>query len=77
MEFLSVVVYWFAENWEKLFAAIGGFAVLATMTPNETDNKIVKRILDAINFMGANIGMAKNFVPAPPPPAPIAVTPAT
>jgi hypothetical protein len=34
--------------------------VIATMTPNDSDNKIIKKILDIINAFGFNFGKAKN-----------------
>ncbi len=39
---------------------IGVFAVIATMTANDTDNKIVQFILDLINKLGMNVGNARN-----------------
>lgn len=39
---------------------VGGFSVLASMTPNNADNVIVDRLMKVINFMGANFGKAKN-----------------
>ncbi len=45
----------------KAFGAIiGGFAILATMTKNETDNKVFGWLLSIINVAGANFGRAKN-----------------
>jgi len=41
-------------------SAVGLFAVIATMTPNKTDNKIVDFLMKAINLFGANFGKAKN-----------------
>lgn len=41
-------------------SVIGTAAVIATMTPNEADNKVVDLLLKAINFLGANFGKAKN-----------------
>lgn len=41
-------------------AFIGAFALVATMTPNKTDDKIVNIALKVINFLGANFGKAKN-----------------
>ena len=38
----------------------GAFAIIASMTPNETDNKIADYALRAINIIGFNIGNAKN-----------------
>lgn len=52
------------ENWTVILSAItsivGGFSVLATLTPNSADNMIVDKVMKAINFMGANFGKAKN-----------------
>ena len=45
---------------EGLMQVVGGFAALAAFTPNESDNKIFKKVLDALNFLGANFGKAKN-----------------
>jgi hypothetical protein len=45
----------------KFFAElVGVFAVVATMTPNENDNKVANWLLKVINFFGANLGKAKN-----------------
>ena len=41
-------------------AAVGVFALIAVKTPNQTDDKFVQFLLDAINFLGANFGKAKN-----------------
>ena len=34
--------------------------MIAAMTANETDDKVVNAILKVINFLGMNIGTAKN-----------------
>ena len=39
---------------------VGVFALIATQTPNKTDDRIVQIILDVINFLGMNLGKAKN-----------------
>jgi len=39
---------------------VGGFAILASLTPNKSDDRIVQILLDVVNFLGANIGKAKN-----------------
>ena len=41
-------------------AVVGAFATIATMTPNESDNKVVATLMAVINFLGANFGKAKN-----------------
>ena len=45
---------------ELAIKVVGVFAVIATMTANDTDNKIAQFILDLINKLGMNIGNAKN-----------------
>ena len=39
---------------------VGSFSAIATLTPNKTDDKIVQFLLDIINFLGLNLGKAKN-----------------
>jgi len=39
---------------------VGAFSMIAAMTANETDDKIVNYILKVINFLGFNFGTAKN-----------------
>lgn len=41
-------------------SVIGSFSIVATMTPNKVDDRIVQVLLDIINFLGANVGKAKN-----------------
>jgi len=52
------------ENWDTVGAialqVIGVAALVATMTPNDTDNKIVDALSKIINLIGANFGKAKN-----------------
>ncbi len=52
------------ENWDTIGAialqVIGAAALVATLTPNETDNKIVDALSKIINLLGANFGKAKN-----------------
>lgn len=50
-----------AVEWFPVVASfVGSFALLATQTPNKTDNKIMQVILDLVNFFGANINKASN-----------------
>ena len=55
---------WISINWDEMLivmtSIVGGFSVIATMTPNNTDNMIVNKMMKVINFMGANFGKAKN-----------------
>ena len=62
------------EKWiPVIFQVIGAFSMIAALTANETDDKIVNYILKAINFLGFNFGTAKNDptvgVNSPPAPA--------
>jgi hypothetical protein len=50
-----------AARWLPVaFQIVGAFSMIAAMTANETDDKIVNYILKAINFLGFNFGTAKN-----------------
>ena len=52
------------ENFEKYIElalmVIGLFAAIATITPNEADNKIVQAIYTIINKLGLNVGRSRN-----------------
>ena len=39
---------------------VGVFAIIAAWTPNVSDNKIASMLLEAVNFLGANLGKARN-----------------
>ena len=43
-----------------LFQVIGTFSMIAALTANETDDKVVNWILRVINALGFNFGTAKN-----------------
>jgi hypothetical protein len=61
---MSEMVSYVMENYMQILSAVGGivggFAVIASMTPNKSDDRIVQMILDVVNFLGANFGKAKN-----------------
>ena len=57
---LQVIIALVAEYVPIALAVVGAFALLATKTPNKTDDKILQVILDIVNFLGANLGKAKN-----------------
>lgn len=59
-EMLSGIGSFISEYYDVAFAIIGVFALIATKTPNKTDDKILQVILDIINFIGANTGKAAN-----------------
>lgn len=56
---------WIFENGSSLIEIalkiVGSFAVIASLTPNVTDNKIADVLLRIINTLGFNIGNAKNI----------------
>ena len=45
---------------EILTSVVGLFALIATLTPNTSDNAIADSLLRAVNTLGANIGRARN-----------------
>ena len=55
---------WITNNWGNLYSIItqvvGVAALVATLTPNTSDNKAVDFVLNIINMLGANIGKSKN-----------------
>ena len=55
---------WITSNWGNLYSIItqivGVAALVATLTPNQSDNKAVDFVLNIINMLGANIGKSKN-----------------
>tara|TARA_R100000152_G_C6738587_1_gene162552 strand:+ start:885 stop:1076 length:192 start_codon:yes stop_codon:yes gene_type:complete len=61
---MSELVSFVMDNYVSILSAVasivGGFAVLASLTPNKSDDRIVQMILDVVNFLGANFGKAKN-----------------
>ena len=61
---MSEMVSYVMENYMQMLSAVGGivggFAVIASMTPNKSDDRIVQMILDVVNFLGANFGKAKH-----------------
>ena len=63
MEEVSMMTY-IMSNWQAWLAAatsvVGSAAIVATLTPNKSDDKIVQKALSIINFIGANVGKAKN-----------------
>lgn len=39
---------------------VGIAALVATLTPNESDNQVINGILKVVNLLGANFGKASN-----------------
>ena len=61
---MNEVFIWLTTNLpstiDGVLQIIGGFAVLASMTENKSDNAIVDALLRFINLFGGNVGKAKN-----------------
>jgi len=55
---------WIIANWGQVLIIItqivGVAALIATLTPNQSDNAIIDTILKVINTIGGNVGKAKN-----------------
>jgi len=45
---------------EIVVQLVGVASLVATMTPNEADNKAVDFVLNIVNMLGANVGKASN-----------------
>jgi len=61
MEWITTVANYVVANYDALFEIIGVFAVVASLTPNQSDDKIVSWILGAINAAGFNVARARNL----------------
>jgi len=57
---LSTIASHLPDLINSIAGIVGFFAVVATITPNTSDDAIVQRLLDWVNFLGANFGKAKN-----------------
>ena len=45
---------------ELIVQVVGVAALVATLTPNDSDNKAVDFILNIVNLLGGNVGRSKN-----------------
>ena len=45
---------------QMIVQIVGAFAIIAAWTPNTADNKIASMLLEAVNFLGANLNKARN-----------------
>jgi|TARA_R100001463_G_scaffold20240_3_gene49373 type IV secretory pathway VirB2 component (pilin) len=61
---MSDIISTITGNYVGIISAVasivGGFAVIASITPNKSDDRIVQILLDIVNFLGANFGKASN-----------------
>ncbi len=62
MEFNVIeVVSGFVAQWAPIvLQVVGAAALIATLTRNKSDDRIIQIILDIVNFVAANFGRAKN-----------------
>ena len=60
MEFINQIVALGGQYIPIILAFVGAFALIASKTPNKSDDRIIQVLLDIINFLGANFGKAKN-----------------
>ena len=59
-DMMNVITNNYAGIISAAASIIGGFAMIASMTPNKSDDRIVQMLLDIVNFLGANFGKASN-----------------
>lgn len=55
-EFLQGIQKWLPV----VFQVIGAFSMVAALTANETDDKVINYLLKGVNVLGFNFGTAKN-----------------
>lgn len=58
--FLDKLMSFVDTYWEPIASVIGTAAVIAAATPTKRDDSIVGFITKFVDFLGANIGAAKN-----------------
>lgn len=59
-EVITTITSFVTNYFDVALAVVGVLALVATKTPNTSDDKIVQFVLDLVNFGGANFGKAKN-----------------
>lgn len=61
---MELAIAWIVANWATILQVstgiVGVFAMIASLTENESDNKVADKLLKIVNFLGANFGKAKN-----------------
>lgn len=60
MEQVTAIINMIVSYIPVVTTIVGAFAIIATQTPNKVDDKILQVVLDIVNFLGANLGKAKN-----------------
>ena len=55
---------WITDNQESVIGVLTGIvtvaSIIATLTPNESDNKIVAKFSKVVSWLALNIGKAKS-----------------
>ena len=58
------MIQYFNDNSEQILQILASVialaSLIATMTPNESDNKIVRRISTVVSWLALNVGRAKS-----------------
>ena len=58
------IVSYVMQNWslitDVVLKVVGAFAVVASMTPNDMDNRAAQMLADLVNLLGFNVGKARN-----------------
>ena len=56
MENIGSIITWITTNGAAILGAIlailGGFSIIAKLTPTDTDDKIIQKVLDIIHALG-------------------------
>jgi hypothetical protein len=62
------MIEWITANFNDVVQMatqiVGTFAIISAWTPNSADNKIAAMLLEAVNFLGANLNKARNAADA-------------
>jgi hypothetical protein len=59
MDILITAGNWLVDNIRIILEVIGVAALIATKTPNKSDDKFIQLLLDGVNFIGMNLGKAR------------------
>ena len=61
---MTDLITWLSDNSGEVIGILTGIvtvaSLVATMTPNESDNKWVARVSKVVSWLALNIGMAKS-----------------
>ena len=61
---MSEALVWFGENKESIIGILTGIvtvaSVIATMTPNDSDNAFVAKVSKVVSWLALNLGKAKS-----------------